>query len=163
GSGGDTCAGRGDRPGRRGRARSGRRCPPLPCLLPGIAAAVELRRPATAAGGGAGGPPAGPRPPACARAAGGRGLGDGAAAAVRLVSVVVRRAYGLGAQAMTGGDFHAPVLNVAWPTGEFGAMGVEGAVRLAMRKELEAIEDQEARETRVSELVGAVMAQAGAL
>ena len=86
-----------------------------------------------------------------------------ATSSVPLVSVVVRRAYGLGAQAMTGGDFHAPVLNVAWPTGEFGAMGVKGAVRLAMRKELEAIEDEEAREVRVKELVGAVMAQAGAL
>jgi acetyl-CoA carboxylase carboxyltransferase component len=86
-----------------------------------------------------------------------------ATSSVPLVSVVVRRAYGLGAQAMTGGDFHAPVLNVAWPTGEFGAMGVEGAVRLAMRKELEAIEDEGAREVRVKELVGAVMAQAGAL
>jgi acetyl-CoA carboxylase carboxyltransferase component len=86
-----------------------------------------------------------------------------ATSSVPLISVVVRRAYGLGAQAMTGGDFHAPLLNLAWPTGEFGAMGVEGAVKLAMRKELDAIEDDAARAERVQELVDAVMAQAGAL
>jgi acetyl-CoA carboxylase carboxyltransferase component len=77
--------------------------------------------------------------------------------------VVVRRAYGLGAQAMAGGSFHAPVLNVAWPTGEFGAMGVEGAVRLALRRELEAIEDEAEREQRVKDLVAQVRSQSGAL
>jgi acetyl-CoA carboxylase carboxyltransferase component len=77
--------------------------------------------------------------------------------------VVVRRAYGLGAQAMAGGDFHAPLLNVAWPTGEFGAMGVEGAVRLALRRELEAIEDEGEREQRVRDLVAQVRANSGAL
>ncbi|MBJ7332478.1 MAG: hypothetical protein JHC95_21460, partial [Solirubrobacteraceae bacterium] len=79
------------------------------------------------------------------------------------ISVVVRRAYGLGAQAMAGGGFHVPVLNIAWPTGEFGAMGVEGAVRLAMRKELEAIEDEAEREERVKILVEQVRGQSGAL
>jgi acetyl-CoA carboxylase carboxyltransferase component len=77
--------------------------------------------------------------------------------------VVLRRAFGLGAQAMAGGDFHAPLLNVAWPTGEFGAMGVEGAVRLALRKELEAIDDEAEREARVQELVAQVRSQSGAL
>ncbi|MGK2938618.1 MAG: carboxyl transferase domain-containing protein [Solirubrobacteraceae bacterium] len=77
--------------------------------------------------------------------------------------VVVRRAYGLGAQAMAGGGFHVPVLNIAWPTGEFGAMGVEGAVRLALRKELEAIEDEDEREQRVRDLVEQVRGQIGAL
>jgi acetyl-CoA carboxylase carboxyltransferase component len=77
--------------------------------------------------------------------------------------VVVRRAYGLGAQAMAGGDFHAPLLNVAWPTGEFGAMGVEGAVRLALKRELEAIEDEAEREQRVRDLVAEVRANSGAL
>ena len=72
-----------------------------------------------------------------------------ATVSVPWLCVVVRRAYGLGAQAMAGGGFHVPVLNVAWPTGEFGAMGVEGAVRLALRKELEAIEDEAEREQRV--------------
>lgn len=53
-------------------------------------------------------------------------------------SVVLRKGYGLGAMGMTAGSFHAPIFNVAWPTGEFGAMGLEGAVRLGYRKELEA-------------------------
>lgn len=79
------------------------------------------------------------------------------------ICVVVRRAYGLGAQAMAGGGFHVPVLNIAWPTGEFGAMGVEGAVRLALRKELEAIEDETEREQRVRDLVEQVRGQSGAL
>ncbi len=54
-------------------------------------------------------------------------------------SVVLRKGYGLGAMGMTAGGFHAPVFTVAWPTGEFGAMGLEGAVRLGFRKELEAL------------------------
>ena len=54
-------------------------------------------------------------------------------------SVVLRKGYGLGAMGMTAGGFHAPVFNVAWPTGEFGGMGLEGAVRLGFRKELEAL------------------------
>lgn len=86
-----------------------------------------------------------------------------ATASVPWLCVVLRRAYGLGAQAMAGGDFHAAILNVAWPTGEFGAMGVEGAVRLALRRELEAIEDEAEREARVRELVEEVRAQSGAL
>ena len=52
-------------------------------------------------------------------------------------SVVLRKGYGLGAMGMTAGSFHVPIFNVAWPTGEFGAMGLEGAVRLGFRKELE--------------------------
>jgi acetyl/propionyl-CoA carboxylase alpha subunit/acetyl-CoA carboxylase carboxyltransferase component len=86
-----------------------------------------------------------------------------ATVSVPWLCVVVRRAYGLGAQAMAGGGFHVPVLNVAWPTGEFGAMGVEGAVRLALRRELEAIEDEAEREQRVRDLVEQVRAQSGAL
>jgi acetyl-CoA carboxylase carboxyltransferase component len=58
---------------------------------------------------------------------------------VPMFSVVLRKGYGLGAMAMTGGGFHAPVFTVAWPSGEFGAMGLEGAVRLGYRKELEAV------------------------
>ena len=57
---------------------------------------------------------------------------------VPFLAVVLRKGYGLGAMAMTGGGFHAPVFTVAWPSGEFGAMGLEGAVRLGYRKELEA-------------------------
>jgi acetyl-CoA carboxylase carboxyltransferase component len=62
------------------------------------------------------------------------------AAALRVpyFSIVLRKGYGLGAMGMTAGGFHGPDFIVAWPTGEFGAMGLEGAVRLGFRKELEA-------------------------
>ena len=58
---------------------------------------------------------------------------------VPLFAIVLRKGYGLGAMAMTGGGFHAPALTAAWPSGEFGAMGLEGAVRLGYRKELAAV------------------------
>lgn len=58
-----------------------------------------------------------------------------------LMSIVIRKGYGLGAQAMAGGSFKAPLFCVTWPTGEFGGMGLEGAVKLGFRKELAAIED----------------------
>ncbi len=63
---------------------------------------------------------------------------NAAALRVPVASVVLRRGYGLGAMALTAGHFHAPVATCAWPTGEFGGMGLEGAVRLGFRKELEA-------------------------
>ncbi len=58
---------------------------------------------------------------------------------VPFLAIVLRKGYGLGAMAMTGGGFHAPLFTAAWPSGEFGAMGLEGAVRLGYRKELEAV------------------------
>jgi acetyl-CoA carboxylase carboxyltransferase component len=61
-------------------------------------------------------------------------------------TVVLRKGYGLGAQAMAAGGFKAPLFTVGWPTSEFGAMGLEGAVRLGLRRELEAIEDPQERE-----------------
>ena len=61
-----------------------------------------------------------------------------AALRVPVASVVLRRGYGLGAMALTAGHFHAPVATCAWPSGEFGPMGLEGAVRLGFRKELDA-------------------------
>jgi acetyl-CoA carboxylase carboxyltransferase component len=70
----------------------------------------------------------------------------GANVTVPTGTIVLRKGYGLGAQAMAGGGFKAPLFTVAWPTGEFGAMGLEGAVRLGMRRELEAIEDEAERE-----------------
>ncbi len=70
----------------------------------------------------------------------------GANLSVPTGTIVLRKGYGLGAQAMAGGGFKAPLFTVAWPTGEFGAMGLEGAVRLGMRRELEAIEDEQERE-----------------
>ena len=68
-------------------------------------------------------------------------------------TIVLRKAYGLGAQAMASGGFKFPLFTVAWPTGEFGGMGLEGAVKLGYRKELEAIEDPEERETAYQALV----------
>jgi acetyl-CoA carboxylase carboxyltransferase component len=72
---------------------------------------------------------------------------------VPVLSVAVRRGYGLGAMAMTAGHFHGPALMASWPTGEFGGMGLEGAVKLAMRRELAAIEDEQERERTYRELV----------
>jgi len=77
----------------------------------------------------------------------------GANVSVPMVTIVLRKAYGLGAQAMMGGTTKAPLACLAWPTGEFGGMGLEGAVRLGYRRELEAAEDDEAREQLFRELV----------
>ncbi|HYF58454.1 MAG TPA: carboxyl transferase domain-containing protein [Burkholderiaceae bacterium] len=74
-------------------------------------------------------------------------------ATVPFLTVVLRKGYGLGALAMTGGSNHASLLIVAWPTAEFGAMGLEGAIKLAYRKELAAIEDPEARKRWFEEKV----------
>jgi acetyl-CoA carboxylase carboxyltransferase component len=65
---------------------------------------------------------------------------------VPYLSVVLRKGYGLGAMAMTAGGFHSPLAIAAWPTGEFGAMGLEGAVRLGFKKELEAVPEGTERE-----------------
>lgn len=78
----------------------------------------------------------------------------GANITVPVVSVVLRKSYGLGAQAMMAGSTKSPLATVAWPTGEFGGMGLEGAVRLGYRKELEAIEDLEQRENTFEAMVG---------
>ena len=72
---------------------------------------------------------------------------------VPVCAVVLRKAYGLGAMAMAAGDLRRPAITVAWPTGEFGGMGLEGAVRLGYRRELGAIEDPAARQARYAELV----------
>ncbi len=64
---------------------------------------------------------------------------------VPLMTIVTRKGYGLGAQAMAGGSFKATLFTVTWPTGEFGGMGLEGAVKLGYRKELQAIEDPQER------------------
>jgi acetyl-CoA carboxylase carboxyltransferase component len=77
----------------------------------------------------------------------------GANVSVPIGTIVLRKGYGLGAQAMAGGGFKAGLFTVAWPTSEFGGMGLEGAVRLGMRRELEAIEDPQERERLFAELV----------
>ena len=64
----------------------------------------------------------------------------GANLGVPFGTIVLRKAYGLGAQAMAGGSFHAGTFAISWPTGEFGGMGLEGAVKLGYRKELEAVD-----------------------
>jgi acetyl/propionyl-CoA carboxylase alpha subunit/acetyl-CoA carboxylase carboxyltransferase component len=72
---------------------------------------------------------------------------------VPFFAVVLRKGYGLGAQAMTAGGFDAPVFTVSWPTGEFGAMGLEGAVKLGFRKELEAAAPGAERDALYQKLV----------
>ena len=90
-------------------------------------------------------------------------LVTGAALRVPLVAVILRRGYGLGAQAMVAGSLHEPLLTVAWPGAELGPMGLEGAVRLGLRRELEAIADDAEREQRVRDLTAAAQENAKAL
>src|SRR4051812_44168481 len=92
-----------------------------------------------------------------------RMLVAGAALGVPLVAVVLRRGYGLGAQAMVGGSLHEPVLTVAWPGAHLGPMGLEGAVRLGLRKELDQIADADKREERVRQATAAAQQNAKAL
>jgi acetyl-CoA carboxylase carboxyltransferase component len=94
---------------------------------------------------------------------GSRLLVAGAALRVPLIAVVLRRGYGLGAQAMVAGSLHEPLLTVAWAGAELGPMGLEGAVRLGLRRELEAIPDEDEREARVRELTAAAHENANAI
>ncbi len=82
---------------------------------------------------------------------------------VPLLAVVLRKAYGLGAMAMTGGGFHSPLLTAAWPGGEFGAMGLEGAVRLGYRKELAAAAEGPERDALYQQLVDRQYANGAAI
>ncbi|PWR23309.1 acetyl-CoA carboxylase family protein [Zavarzinia compransoris] len=77
----------------------------------------------------------------------------GARLTVPVAAVVLRKGYGLGAQAMTAGSFHRSVFTIAWPSGEFGGMGLEGAVRLGYRRELEAEPDPAAQKALFDRLV----------
>ena len=77
----------------------------------------------------------------------------GAKISVPLVTIFLRKGYGLGAMAMAGGSFHHPRYSAAWPAGEFGAMGLEGAVRLGFKKELAAETDEVTREVLFNQLV----------
>jgi acetyl-CoA carboxylase carboxyltransferase component len=85
----------------------------------------------------------------------GRMFVTGASLSVPFFTVVLRKGYGLGAQAMAAGSFAATLFTVTWPTGEFGGMGLEGAVKLGFRKELEAIDDLEERNKVYLEMVAA--------
>jgi acetyl-CoA carboxylase carboxyltransferase component len=79
---------------------------------------------------------------------------------VPFFTIVLRKAYGLGGIAMAAGSFDAPLFSVAWPTGEFGPMGLEGAVKLGYRNELAAIDDPAERKKKFDEMV-ATMYQRG--
>jgi acetyl-CoA carboxylase carboxyltransferase component len=79
------------------------------------------------------------------------------------ITVVLRKGYGLGAQAMAGGSFHAKDLVVAWPSGEFGGMGLEGAVRLGFKKELDAAGTAKEREELEKRLIDAAYIRGSAL
>jgi acetyl-CoA carboxylase carboxyltransferase component len=72
---------------------------------------------------------------------------------VPFFTLVLRKGYGLGAQAMAAGSFHSPLFTAAWPSGEFGAMGLEGAVRLGFAKELAAQPDEASRQAMFDKLV----------
>ena len=74
-------------------------------------------------------------------------------------TVVLRKGYGLGAQAMAAGSFHAPMFTIGWPSSEFGAMGLEGAVRLGFAKELAALEDPAEQQALFDKLVGELYAR----
>jgi acetyl-CoA carboxylase carboxyltransferase component len=77
----------------------------------------------------------------------------GASLQVPVIAVCIRKSYGLGSMAMVGGGFNEPAISVAWPTGEFGPMGLEGAVKLGFRKELDAETDETKREALFERLV----------
>jgi acetyl/propionyl-CoA carboxylase alpha subunit/acetyl-CoA carboxylase carboxyltransferase component len=77
----------------------------------------------------------------------------GANITVPFMTVVLRKGYGLGAQAMAAGSFHAPLFTVSWPTGEFGGMNLEGAVQLGFRDHLDAIEAPGERQERFEQMV----------
>ena len=82
---------------------------------------------------------------------------------VPVLSLVLRKGYGLGAMAMAAGGFHEPDCIAAWPTGEFGAMGLEGAVRLGYRKELEAVPEGPDRQALYDKLVAQQYAAGSAI
>jgi len=86
-----------------------------------------------------------------------------ASATIPWITVVLRKGYGLGAQAMAGGSFHAKDLIVAWPTGEFGGMGLEGAVRLGFKKELDAAKTPDIRQELENRLIAAAYIRGSAL
>ena len=77
----------------------------------------------------------------------------GANISVPLVAIFLRKGYGLGAMAMVGGSFYVPIFTASWPTGEFGGMGLEGAVKLGYKKELDAIDNEKEREELFNKLV----------
>jgi acetyl-CoA carboxylase carboxyltransferase component len=86
----------------------------------------------------------------------------GARLSVPFGTIILRKGYGLGAMAMTAGHFRAPRFTIAWPTGEIGPMGLEGAVRLGFSKELAAADPAE-RDTLFEQLLALAYQQGKAL
>ncbi|TVP11884.1 carboxyl transferase domain-containing protein [Shewanella sp. KCT] len=87
----------------------------------------------------------------------------GANSTVPLFALVLRKGYGLGVMGMTGGGFTAPVFTASWPSGEFGAMGIEGAVRIAAKRQLEAIADPDEREATFKVMVDKLYSHGSAI
>ncbi len=87
----------------------------------------------------------------------------GGSLTVPFIAVILRKAYGLGAQAMAAGSMHEPLLTVGWPTAELGAMGLEGAVKLGFRRELDAIADEAERAVALEQMVARAHEHAKAL
>jgi acetyl-CoA carboxylase carboxyltransferase component len=87
----------------------------------------------------------------------------GANVSVPFFTIILRKGYGLGAQAMAGGSFKAPHFTVAWPTGEFGGMGLEGAVKLGYRNELAAVDNPSERKTLFDQMVARMYERGKAL
>jgi acetyl-CoA carboxylase carboxyltransferase component len=77
----------------------------------------------------------------------------GAHITIPYFTIILRRGYGLGVMAMAKGGFHESFFTASWPTGEFGGMGLEGAVKAGFRKELDAIENPMEREALYNKLV----------
>lgn len=107
--------------------------------------------------------------PAAEEQPGVRAFGDlfvtGAQLTVPVGAVILRKAYGLGAMAMTAGHFHAPRFTVAWPSGEMGPMGLEGAVELGFARELAAAAEEgpAQRDAVYSRLLDGLYAQGRAM
>jgi acetyl-CoA carboxylase carboxyltransferase component len=78
-------------------------------------------------------------------------------------TVFLRRGYGLGSQAMAKGGFHEPFFTIAWPTGEFGGMGLEGYVKKGFKKELEAVADPKEREALYEKLLAGLYGRGKAI
>jgi len=87
----------------------------------------------------------------------------GASLTVPFFTIILRKGYGLGAQAMAGGSFKAPIFTVSWPTGEFGGMGLEGAVKLGYRNELTAEQDPGKRKELFDQMVARMYAHGKAV
>lgn len=79
------------------------------------------------------------------------------------VAITIRRAFGLGAMALSGGGFHEPVFHAAWPSAEFGAMGLEGAVKLGFSKELAGAPNEAAHQALFDQLLSNQVAQGSAI